>query len=483
MTAPTIPPTGRNPASPGQREAARDHVTRLRQDGGTYRSIAAAAALSPATVHALASGRRRAQPGTATAVLTVTSPALPRARLDAGGTRLRLRALHVMGHGSARIARAAGVHPVTIRKLVRGDARTVSPQLRDAIAGRLRRLVGQTRPRPHPLRARRGHRRPQTRHRRELVRRRRPGRRPARHPRLPAPSTAGNPPPAPAPPPTSTRPPATTAEGAAHDRRRPLDLGLHPRVLDVLERHGYRRSDNQHTGQAIGAHPRPGPHLRRHPGPSPRRLRRGAVIPAGRTAAARPARPGRRHRLSRAEVKTLLAALDDRRRRQARPGRDVRRLHRPVLHHLPEAPAAPPRPTTRWPASMLQAARAARPLTTATPRPRPIRGRRRQAARTRPPTRSPANPDRAPGRPRPSSLTHGRVTDMKRDDRPRRLAVPRPLASRPPEYVIVVAASDWVKEHFPAAAANLCRRPAHRPRPPPRPRTRPGSRTMTPTRK
>ncbi len=121
-------------ASPGQREAARDHVTRLRQDGGTYRSIAAAAALSPATVHRLASGRRRAQPGTAAAVLTVTSPALPRARLDATGTRLRLRALHVMGHGSARIARAVGVHPVTIRKLVRGDARTVSQQLRDTIA-------------------------------------------------------------------------------------------------------------------------------------------------------------------------------------------------------------------------------------------------------------------------------------------------------------------------------------------------------------
>jgi hypothetical protein len=26
---------------------------------------------------------------------------------------------------------------------------------------------------------------------------------------------------------------------------------------------------------------------------------------------------------------------------------------------------------------------------------------------------------------------------------------------RPPEYVVVVAASDWVKEHFPAAGANL----------------------------
>ena len=134
MTTPAVPPRGRNPARPGQREAARDHLTRLRQDGGTYRSIAAAAALSPAAVHGLASGRRRAQPATAAAVLTVTSPALPQARLDAGGTRLRLRALHVMGHGSARIARAVGVHPVTIRKLVRGDARTISQQLRDTIA-------------------------------------------------------------------------------------------------------------------------------------------------------------------------------------------------------------------------------------------------------------------------------------------------------------------------------------------------------------
>ena len=26
---------------------------------------------------------------------------------------------------------------------------------------------------------------------------------------------------------------------------------------------------------------------------------------------------------------------------------------------------------------------------------------------------------------------------------------------RPPEYVVVLAASDWVKEHFPAAGANL----------------------------
>ncbi len=56
------------------------------------------------------------------------------ARLDAGGTRLRLRALHVMGHGSARIGRALGAREETIQRLVRGDARTISPPLRDAIA-------------------------------------------------------------------------------------------------------------------------------------------------------------------------------------------------------------------------------------------------------------------------------------------------------------------------------------------------------------
>ena len=59
----------------------------------------------------------------------------PRDRLDAGGTRLRLRALHVMGHGSARIARALGVREETIGRLVRGDARSISPPLRDAVIG------------------------------------------------------------------------------------------------------------------------------------------------------------------------------------------------------------------------------------------------------------------------------------------------------------------------------------------------------------
>ena len=115
-------------------QAARDHVSRLRQDGGSYRSIAAAAMVSPATVYDLATGRRQAQAGTSAALLAVTSQAVEKIRLDAGGARLRLRALHVMGHGSARIARAVGASEKTIRKLVRGEAITIRPQLHDAIA-------------------------------------------------------------------------------------------------------------------------------------------------------------------------------------------------------------------------------------------------------------------------------------------------------------------------------------------------------------
>jgi hypothetical protein len=133
------PPTPPSPTEPGPQPpaanagTARDHVRRLRQDGGTYRGIAAAAGIGTATVHDLASGHHHPTRGTAAAILSVTPQAVTRARIDAGGTRLRLRALHVMGHGSARIARAAGVREITIRQLLTGDARTITPQLRDTI--------------------------------------------------------------------------------------------------------------------------------------------------------------------------------------------------------------------------------------------------------------------------------------------------------------------------------------------------------------
>jgi transcriptional regulator with XRE-family HTH domain len=123
------------PAHPavGQDDDARETIRRLRAQGGTYRSIAAATGLAPSTVRDLASGRRNPTPATTRALSTVSGGSLRRARVDAGGTRLRLRALHVMGHGSARIARALGVREMTIRGIVRGDAPTVSSKLRDQV--------------------------------------------------------------------------------------------------------------------------------------------------------------------------------------------------------------------------------------------------------------------------------------------------------------------------------------------------------------
>jgi plasmid maintenance system antidote protein VapI len=111
----------------------RDQIRRLLREGGTYRAIAAAAGVAPTTVHNLVTGRKQPTPATTRALLHVTGDTLRRARLDADGSRLRLRALHVMGHGSARIARALGVREMTIRRLVTGDATTISPKLRDAI--------------------------------------------------------------------------------------------------------------------------------------------------------------------------------------------------------------------------------------------------------------------------------------------------------------------------------------------------------------
>jgi hypothetical protein len=90
------------------------------------------ARLTSATVYAPVFGRRQAATS-APVILAVASGTVPRPRLDAGGTRLRLRALHVMGHGSARIARALAAREMTILRLTRGDASSVSPQLRDTV--------------------------------------------------------------------------------------------------------------------------------------------------------------------------------------------------------------------------------------------------------------------------------------------------------------------------------------------------------------
>jgi hypothetical protein len=121
------------PHMPSTSGDVRNQIRQLRAQGGTYRSIAAAASLAPATIHDLATGRLAPTPATTRALSAVTSASLRRARVDAGGTRLRLRALHVMGHGSARIARALGVREQAVRAIVCGEATTVSTTLRDQV--------------------------------------------------------------------------------------------------------------------------------------------------------------------------------------------------------------------------------------------------------------------------------------------------------------------------------------------------------------
>ena len=51
-------------------------------------------------------------------------------RVNAIGTRLRLRALGAMGHSDARIARALGEPAWVITKIINRAARTVTPRLR-----------------------------------------------------------------------------------------------------------------------------------------------------------------------------------------------------------------------------------------------------------------------------------------------------------------------------------------------------------------
>lgn len=54
------------------------------------------------------------------------APATATARTDANGTMWRLRSLVAMGHDSTRIARALGVPPGLVRRVVRSQARTIT---------------------------------------------------------------------------------------------------------------------------------------------------------------------------------------------------------------------------------------------------------------------------------------------------------------------------------------------------------------------
>ncbi len=74
------------------------------------------------------------------------APVSAAARTDANGTMWRLRSLVAMGHDCARIARALHVPPELVRRVVRGQARTVTCGFRAAAASSG--TPGGTRPHP-----------------------------------------------------------------------------------------------------------------------------------------------------------------------------------------------------------------------------------------------------------------------------------------------------------------------------------------------
>ena len=115
-------------------ELVREHVLKLRAAGCTYHSISQAADTGVMTVHRIVNARRpKVQAEVARRLLAVTEADIRAISPAPGGIMWRLRALVAMGHTCSRIAAAIGVPAGTLRRIVRGEALTISPQLRQAI--------------------------------------------------------------------------------------------------------------------------------------------------------------------------------------------------------------------------------------------------------------------------------------------------------------------------------------------------------------
>jgi hypothetical protein len=112
----------------------REHVLKLRATGGTYESIGQAADTGAMTVHRIANAARpKVQAEVARRLLAVTEADIRSLHPTPGGTMWRLRALIAMGHTCSRMAAATGVPPATLRRIVRGEARTITGELRQAV--------------------------------------------------------------------------------------------------------------------------------------------------------------------------------------------------------------------------------------------------------------------------------------------------------------------------------------------------------------
>ena len=112
----------------------REHVLKLRAAGGTYEAIGHAAGIGAMTVHGIANGRRlKVHAEVARSLLAVTQDDVCRLHLSPNGTMWRLRSLVAMGHSCTRMASATGIQPATLRRIVRGEAVTVTPEVRKVV--------------------------------------------------------------------------------------------------------------------------------------------------------------------------------------------------------------------------------------------------------------------------------------------------------------------------------------------------------------
>jgi hypothetical protein len=114
---------------------AREHLLKLRAAGGTYEAIGCAAGIGAMTVHGIANGRRlKVQADVANRLLTVTDDDVCRLRPSPNGTMWRLRALVAMGHSCTHMASASGIPPASLRRIVRGETLTITPERRQEVA-------------------------------------------------------------------------------------------------------------------------------------------------------------------------------------------------------------------------------------------------------------------------------------------------------------------------------------------------------------
>jgi|SRR5579859_6228314 len=115
-------------------QPVRQHVLKLRAAGATYESIGLAAGTAVMTVHGIVNDRRpKVQAEVARRLLAVSEIDVRSPHPSPGGIMWRLRALVAMGHTCSRMGAATGIPPSTLRRIVRGEALTVRPELQQVV--------------------------------------------------------------------------------------------------------------------------------------------------------------------------------------------------------------------------------------------------------------------------------------------------------------------------------------------------------------